>query len=95
MSSCNRNNHEKSESSFVNFSNMLLKTFTLLIVIILIFSIKNKLITEGVTLFYTAIFVVIATILLTILGLMDSYLYNNVIIGIGVALGFQLMNFNK
>lgn len=96
MSKCSRKDEDDNiESTFLNFSKNLVKTFILITVVMLSLSIKNKLIKEEVTLFYIAIFLLAITILFTIIGIVDTYLYNNLIIGIGIALGLQIMNFNN
>ncbi len=90
--SCSKDKEDNIETTFLNFSKTLLKTFVLLTVITLSLAVKNKLLSEGGSLFYTALFVVITTVLFTIIGILDTYLYNNLIIGIGIALGLQIMN---
>ena len=50
-------------------------------------ALKNRLITEETTVFYTGLFVVGGTVLLTVLGTLDSYIYSNLTLGIGLALG--------
>ena len=91
MGSCRRD-EDKIESTFVNFSKTLLRTFVLLTVIALILALKNKLLTEGTTMFYVALFIVGATVLFTVIGTLDNYLYNNLILGIGMAVGLQIMD---
>jgi hypothetical protein len=91
MGTCNKED-DKIESTFVNFSKNLLRTFVLLTVISLVLALKNRLLTEGTTMFYVALFIVGATVLFTIIGTVDSYLYSNLVLGIGMAVGLQIMD---
>lgn len=91
MGTCNKED-DKIESTFVNFSKNLLRTFVLLTVISLVLALKNRLLTEGTTMFYVALFIVGATVLFTVIGTVDSYLYSNLVLGIGMAVGLQIMD---
>jgi len=91
MGTCNKED-DKIESTFVNFSKNLLRTFVLLTVIALVLALKNRLLTEGTTMFYVALFIVGATVLFTVIGTVDSYLYSNLVLGIGMAVGLQIMD---
>ena len=42
--------------------------------------------------FYVALFIVGATVLFTVIGTVDSYLYSNLVLGIGMAVGLQIMD---
>ena len=91
---CNKEN-DGNQSTFINFSKNLLKTFILLIVVVLTMALKNRLISQDTTLFYTALFVIGGTVLLTIVGTLDNYVYSNVTLGIGMALGLYLMDWRQ
>ena len=52
-------------------------------------------VTEETTMFYTGLFVVGGTVLLTILGTLDSYIYSNLTLGIGLALGLYVMDYRQ
>ena len=56
------------QSTFINYTKSLLKVFTLLSIVVLVMALKNRLLGQEATLFYTALFVVAATFLLTILS---------------------------
>lgn len=90
MASCSKK--DESETTFLQFSKNILKSFILLTVVVMSLSLKNRLITEDTTLFYMALFIIAATILLTIVGIVDHYIYTNTVLGIGMALGLQLMD---
>lgn len=75
-----------------NFVKNLLSTFVLLTVSVIAIGLKRRLIKDEPTIFNSAAFVVIMTILVSVIGTTDQYVYNNAILGIGIALGFQLMN---
>ena len=53
MPSCSK---DESETTYIQFSKTILKTFILLIVVVMSLSLKNRLITEDTTLFYMALF---------------------------------------
>lgn len=74
------------------FVKNVLSTFVLLTVSVIAIALKRRLIKDEPTIFSSAAFVVIMTILVSVIGTTDQYVYNNTILGIGIALGFQLMN---
>lgn len=94
MTSCDKND-DNSESSYINFTRKLMSSFVLLVVISLVLGLKSRLLTEGATLFYVALFIIGATILLTIVGTVNSYVYSQLVLGIGMAVGLQLMDWRK
>ncbi len=83
---------DKTESTFLAFTRTLLKSFVLLIAVVMTISLKNRLITPDTTLFYMTLFIIAATILFAIIGVIDSYVFSNLVIGIGLALGLQIMD---
>tara|TARA_B100001093_G_scaffold322833_1_gene308042 strand:- start:2003 stop:2296 length:294 start_codon:yes stop_codon:yes gene_type:complete len=91
MTTCNKES-DQIDSTFVQFSKTLLNTFVLLTVITLVLALKNRLLSEGTTLFYTALFIIGATILFSIIGITNSYVYSQLILGIGMAVGLQVMD---
>ena len=80
------------ESSFSVFLKTLMKTFVTLTIIVMAMSLKNRLITTETTMFYSALYIIGSTVLLTILGTIDHYVYNNLMLGVGLALGLQMMD---
>lgn len=94
MAACNKENDDN-QSTFINFTKTLLKTFILLVVVVMAMALKNRLISQDTTMFYTALFVIGGTVLLTILGLVDSYVYSNMTLGLGLALGLYLMDWRQ
>lgn len=94
MSACNRED-DNNQSTFINFAKTLLKTFIMLVVVILAMALKDRLITKETTLFYTALFILGGTVLLTILGVVDNYVYSNLTLGVGMALGLYLMDWRQ
>jgi len=80
------------ENAFIDYSKSLVKTFVLLMVVILFFSLKNMLVKGEVSMFTSALFVLGATLLLSIINVTDKYIYNNVILGLGIALGLSFMD---
>jgi len=45
--------------------------------------------------FYVALFIVGATVLFTVIGTVDSYVYSNLVLGIGMAVGLQIMDWRS
>lgn len=80
------------DSTFLSYSKGLLKSFTVLTVIVLILTLKAKLITPDTTLFYLILFVIGATILSALIQIVDSLIYTNVMMGLGLGFGFALMD---
>jgi uncharacterized protein YebE (UPF0316 family) len=80
------------ESSFSYFLKTLMKTFITLTIIVMAMTLKNRLITTDTTMFYSALYIIGATVLLTLLGTVDHYIYNNLMLGVGLALGLQMMD---
>lgn len=83
------------QSTFMNYTKSLLKVFTLLIIVVLVMALKTRLLTQDASLFYIALFVIGATFLLTILSTLDNYIFSNLVLGIGLALGLQVMNWGQ
>jgi len=91
----NNNNDDENDSTFILFSKNLLKTFVLLSIICMTISLKKTLISGNISLFTIALFVVSATLLFTIIGIVDQYIYNNLILGIGIAVGLVIMDWRE
>lgn len=94
MSSCKKDIENSDESKFIFFSKILLKSFVLIVSILILIYTKNKYINKDSTLLNFSIFSIITTVLLSILGLIDNYIYTNISVGIGLGLGMQLMKIN-
>ena len=78
---------------FASFSSTLLKSFFLMLAAYLILLMKVRLIAPGqVTVQYLLAFIIIASLLLGILGMVDSYVFNNIAIGMGITLGYELLH---
>ena len=84
---------DNTESTFINFSKTLMKSFVLLTVVLMTVSLKTRLINDETTLFYSFLFIIAATVLFTIVGIVDTYVYSNLVLGIGLALGLQIMDY--
>ena len=91
VSACSKDK-DNYESSFSYFLKTLMKTFVTLTIIVMAMSLKNRLITTDTTMFYSALYIIGSTVLLTILGTVDQYVYNNLMLGVGLALGLQMMD---
>ena len=91
MATCDKD-RENVDSTFISFTKNILKSFVILNTVVLVISLKNRLVTKDTTLFYTALFVLSSTILLGLISIVDNYVYSNIILGIGLALGLQMMD---
>jgi len=76
-----------------NFAKSLLKSFILLTIVICIFYIKGKYLPNDVgeqpTVINLILFILLGTVLLTILGVTDMYIFNNLMLGLGIGLGIR------
>ena len=83
------------ESSFSNFARILLKSFMGTVSIILLFVAKEKLMDNAqFNAVKTLLFILVCTLMLTIMGVMDVYMHNNIFLGMGIAIGMYLFNLN-
>jgi len=80
------------DSAFAYFSKTLLKSFSVLVIMFMLLGAKQRFVNKDTTLFLMVLFIIIGTVLLTILGIIDSYVYSNVLLGTGISLGMQLFN---
>jgi len=90
---CNKKSSgNKVENGFVNYSKSLVKTFVIMAVLFMVMSL-NKFIQQDSDspLFAGALFIIGITILFSIVSVVDQYMYNNIILGIGLAIGLSLM----
>jgi len=90
----NEEGYGSTDGTFINFAKNLATSCVLFTVVVVSMSLKSRLISANTSLFNSGLFIIIATVLISLLGAVDQYIYNNVVLGIGAALGFQLMNWN-
>ena len=80
------------QSSFTNFVNSIIKSFSILVIIFTLYYAQDQLIMKtDKDLMYVIAFVCIATFMMGILGSIDTYMYSNIIVGIGLAMGMTLV----
>ena len=84
---------EEMDDKFTSFAKLLLKAFILVVSTIFLITLKKKLLTPETTLFLVASFCVLATLIFAIVGLVDGYVFNNLAVGMGIAIGMQIMNY--
>lgn len=93
---CNKKNSEgKTELGFIRYSKSLVKTFMLITVVFICFGLKNMVISGdngSPSAFACALFIIAITIVFSIVNIMDQYVYNNIILGIGIAVGLSFMD---
>jgi hypothetical protein len=82
-----------SVDNLANFAKSLIKSFILLVIVICIFYIKGKYLPtnpgDQPTIINLILFILLGTILLTILGVTDMYIFNNLMLGLGIGLGIR------
>ena len=91
---CNKKSPEgKTELGFINYSKSLVRTFMLMTVVFLCFGLKKMLTdSNGGGAFASALFIVAITVLFSIVNVVDQYIYNNIVLGIGIALGLSFID---
>jgi hypothetical protein len=94
-SKCSRNDEDSSTDKLAGFAKCLLKSLVLLSIVIGIYFLKLNYFKSGseITPLDMLLFILLSTMLLTILGAVDTYIFNNVILGLGIGLGVSLFNF--
>mgnify|MGYP001336160999 FL=1 len=91
MSSCNgRNETMEDNYSFENFVKNLGKVFVITTTIVMCMAIRSRLVTPDSSLFHIAIFILGASFLFTMISVADNYVFSNVMMGVGIALGLQM-----
>ena len=81
-----KNDENNSNNSY---ASIILKSFVVLTCILLFAMLKKKLLTEDLTIFYLALFIVLGTIILSLIGITDTNIFNNILIGLGIAIGMK------
>tara|TARA_B100000575_G_scaffold292390_1_gene300608 strand:- start:1813 stop:2103 length:291 start_codon:yes stop_codon:yes gene_type:complete len=81
-------------TSMTNFAKNMMNSFVVLTITVMGISLKKNLIGTSPTLFKSMLFIMIVSVLISTLGAIDQYVYNNLILGIGAAMGFQIMNWD-
>ena len=91
MSSCStQRDYESDNYSFQNFIKNLGKTFVITTTIVICMVMRNKLISPDTSLFYLAIYILGTSLLFTMISATDHYVYSNIMLGVGLALGLQM-----
>ena len=95
MSSCSKNmgSDDQLDGKFTRFSKRTVKSFVLIMATIILITLKKNYLVKDASLFYVAMFVVLGTITLGILGMADSYVFDQVALGMGIAIGMHVMDF--
>ena len=91
MSTCSgTRDYEKDQYSFQNFVKNLGKVFVITTIVVLSMTLRDKLVDRNSSLFYIALFILGCTFLFTMISVVDHYIFSNIMLGIGLALGFQM-----
>lgn len=95
-SQCDKCSSSPEESnSFTRFARLIMKSFIMVTSIVFLSLLRNNYLNQSTTMFYYAVFILLATVIFSLIGLSDSYVFNNIVIGMGIALGMELMNHQK
>lgn len=79
------------EASFLSFSQALLQTFILVVIIIFVTQIARVAL-EKQSLFYLVLLAVIATFLFSIINILSPSTYQNIMLGLGLGVGLMFAN---
>ena len=93
VSSCQKNSDTELEDNFTRFARTLLKSFVLVTSVLFLVVLKKQNLNDKSTLFNFALFIVLSTIIFSLIGLIDTYLFNNIVMGMGLAIGMHIMKF--
>jgi len=90
-----RNDDDSSTDKLAGFAKCLLKSLVLISIVIGIYFLKLNYFKSDNAIgpLDMLLFILLSTMLLTILGAVDTYIFNNVILGLGIGLGVSLFNF--
>lgn len=92
---CIKNSTENdTESGIIKYAKSLLKTFVIIIVIFIINGLRTGLISGKFNLFGYGIFIIGCTLFFSIINLVDDEVYKNIMLGLGIALGFGILGLN-
>lgn len=86
---------DENTDKLANFAKSIIKSFILLTVTISLIYIKTKYIksdTGQAPIINTILFILLGTVLLTILGITDMYIFNNLVLGLGIGLGMHFFS---
>ena len=91
---CTKTSNENDiESGVIKYAKSLLQTFVIIIVIFIINGLR-KLIKGEFELFSYSIFIIGCTLFLSIVNIVDEEVYRNIMLGLGIALGFGIIGVN-
>ena len=93
VSSCQKNSDTELEDNFTRFARTLLKSFVLVTSVLFLIVLKKQNLNDKSTLFNFALFIVLSTIIFSLIGLIDTYFFNNIVMGMGLAIGMHIMKF--
>jgi prepilin signal peptidase PulO-like enzyme (type II secretory pathway) len=77
---------------FVQFSKNLGKIFILICSLTFVLILKSKLLGVGATAFTMALFAVVATVLISVISITDTYILSNILMGLGLGLGMSVFS---
>lgn len=90
VASTNEREYETDNYSFQNFVKNLGKTFVITTIIVMCMTLRDKLITPDSSLFNLAIYILAVSLLFTMISATDHYVFSNIMLGVGLALGLQM-----
>ena len=93
MSTCNASDDNKGtiEQTFLGFSQSLLQTFILVVIIIFVTQIARVALQQQ-KLFYLVLLAVVSTFLFSIVNILSPQTYQNIMLGLGLGVGLMFAN---
>jgi hypothetical protein len=92
--SCSQKDND-SVDRLANFAQSIIKSLVLLVVITCAYYLKSKYLPKDgqePIMINMVLFILLGTVLLTILGVTDMYIFNNVMLGLGIGFGIRLFD---
>lgn len=94
MSSCSEKKKD-SNDTLENLTKVVLKSIVLVFAVFTIIIAKNHLISQSSTLFNTILYAVIVSVVFSIIGFTDNYIFTNLAVGLGIGLAMEIVKINK
>lgn len=77
-----------------SLGKLIIKSVTLVFSVFCIIIAKNHFMNENATLFHLGLCAVIVSVIFTVIGLVDNYIFTNLAVGLGIGIAMELTKFN-
>ncbi len=92
MSTCTPSPSDPSETQFIAFTKNTGKIFVIMTALSFVLILKARLVGSGANAFSMALFVVVSTLLVSLIGLTDTFILSNILMGLGLGLGISIFS---